>query len=88
MVNPEAPTCQSCAMPMTTPEEFGTNDDGSAHDEYCTYCYQEGEFTDPNLTLAHMIDFTAEMMVNDEGMSESKAKQAARESLTPLKRWR
>jgi hypothetical protein len=72
---------------MTTPDEFGTQADGSQHDEYCTYCFQEGAFTDPDLTLDHMIEFTAEMMVSDEGVSESKAKQAARESLTPLKRW-
>lgn len=88
MVTQDGPTCQSCAMPMTTPEDFGTHADGSQHDEYCTYCIQDGEFTDPNLTLDHMVDFTAEMMVNDEGIPESEARQAARESLAPLTRWR
>ena len=88
MVTPEGPTCQSCAMPMTTPDEFGTQAGGSYHDEYCTYCFQEGAFTDPNLTLDHMVDFTSEMMVSDEDISESEARQAARESLAPLKRWR
>ena len=87
MVTPETPICQSCAMPFTTPEEFGTHADGSQHDEFCSYCFEDGEFTDPDLTLSHMVDFTAEMMVNDEGISESEAKQAARELLTPLRRW-
>ena len=88
MVTPEDRTCQSCAMPITTPDELGTNGDGSPHDEYCTFCFQEGEFTDTNLTLTHMIDLAAEMMVNDEGISEPTAKLAARESLASLKRWR
>lgn len=88
MVTQEGPICQSCSMPLTTPEDYGTHADGTPHDEYCTYCFQEGEFTDPDLTLAHMVDLTAEMMVTDEGISESKAKLAAQESLAPLTRWR
>ena len=88
MVTPEGRICQSCAMPMTTPDELGTHGDGSPHDEYCTYCFQEGEFTEPELTLAHMVEIAAEIMVSDEGISESVATLAARESLTPLKRWR
>ena len=88
MVNPEGRMCQSCAMSMATPEEFGTHADGSPHDEYCTYCFQDGAFTDPDLTLDHMVDFTAEMMADADGISESESKLAARGSLTPLNRWR
>ncbi len=88
MVTPEALICQSCAMPITTPEEFGTHADGSQHDEFCSYCFEGGEFTDPDLTLSHMVDFNAEMLVSDEGIPEPEAKQAARDLLSPLKRWR
>ena len=38
--------CQSCGMPMRKdPENGGTNTDGSKNLEYCSYCYQNGEFT-------------------------------------------
>ena len=36
--------CQSCGMPMNE-EDFGTNADGGANQEYCKYCYQNGRFS-------------------------------------------
>ena len=37
--------CQSCGMPMKA-ETFGTNADGSPSEDYCRYCYTNGEFID------------------------------------------
>ena len=38
--------CQSCGMPMTKdPQGGGTNADGSKNLKYCSYCYQNGEFS-------------------------------------------
>lgn len=38
--------CQSCGMPMSKdPESGGTNTDGSKNLKYCSYCFQNGEFT-------------------------------------------
>ncbi|MCL2650396.1 MAG: zinc ribbon domain-containing protein [Candidatus Azobacteroides sp.] len=39
--------CQSCGMPMSKddPQGGGTNADGSKNTQYCSYCYQNGEFT-------------------------------------------
>ena len=46
--------CQSCGMPLT--EDFkGTNADGSLNDDYCTYCYGDGSFTN-DMTMDEMID--------------------------------
>jgi len=36
--------CQSCSMPLTD-EIYATNKDGSANEEYCIYCYKDGDFT-------------------------------------------
>ena len=36
--------CQSCGMPLTRAEDFGTNADGSANFDYCRYCYQDGKY--------------------------------------------
>ena len=47
--------CQSCAMPMMKDEDYGTNQDGSKNEEYCTYCYQSGAFT-ADITMEQMIE--------------------------------
>lgn len=47
--------CQSCGMPLGRDEkDGGTNADGSKSSEYCSHCYQNGQFTEPNLTLEQM----------------------------------
>ena len=53
--------CQSCAMPMTE-ELFGTNADGSKNEDYCMYCFKDGEFTS-DMTMEEMIAFCSEKMV-------------------------
>lgn len=38
--------CQSCAMPLKMdPRGGGTEADGSLSTDYCSYCYQNGRFT-------------------------------------------
>ena len=37
--------CQSCHMPMTKPEEFGTETGGNPSRDYCSNCYSDGTFT-------------------------------------------
>ncbi len=34
----EQKICQSCGMPMSNAEEFGSNADRSKNWEYCVYC--------------------------------------------------
>lgn len=51
-----ADLCQSCGMPMTEAEHYGTNADGSKNEEYCCYCYKDGAFT-ADCTMEQMIDF-------------------------------
>ena len=50
--------CQSCGMPFKNdPKGGGTNADGSLSKTYCSYCYQDGKFTQPNMTAAEMQEF-------------------------------
>jgi hypothetical protein len=45
-------------MPMKKdPENGGTNSDGSRSEEYCSYCFQEGAFTQPDFTAEEMQKF-------------------------------
>lgn len=43
--------CQSCGMPINKdPEKGGTNADGSKSGMYCSYCYTNGVFTQPEIS--------------------------------------
>ncbi|MCB0442516.1 MAG: zinc ribbon domain-containing protein [Flavobacterium sp.] len=45
-------------MPLKkSPNGGGTNADGTMSKKYCAYCYQNGSFTQPEMTVAEMQDF-------------------------------
>lgn len=45
--------CQSCGLPLNKdPKTGGTNKDGSINNMYCSYCFQNGEFTHPEIINA------------------------------------
>lgn len=46
--------CQSCAMPLKKEEDRGTELLFSRSHKYCINCYQEGEFTQKDLSLEDM----------------------------------
>jgi hypothetical protein len=46
--------CQSCSMPLDTSALKGTEKDGSKSNEYCLYCYQNGSFINPEMSLDEM----------------------------------
>lgn len=47
--------CQSCSMPLSKDKNGGgTEANGDKSTLYCSYCYQNGAFTDPDITLDAM----------------------------------
>lgn len=55
-MQPQGPSCQSCGMPLSRDEQGGgTNADGSRSTEYCSHCYQRGQFSEPNITATEMM---------------------------------
>lgn len=78
--------CQSCGMPLQE-RFFGTNADGSRNDEFCTYCFQSGRFTEPDLTIPDMITISVHHMVTELHIPENTAKKLAEETIPHLKRW-
>jgi hypothetical protein len=77
--------CQSCSMPLDDAELHGTEKDGSPSQEYCKYCYQHGEFTNPGISLEEMKDRMFKMM-EKEKLPEDIL-EAAISRLPHLKRW-
>lgn len=52
----KGPFCQSCGMPMSKdPKGGGSEMDGSQNKEYCSYCYQDGAFIQPDITAEQMV---------------------------------
>jgi len=81
--------CQSCAMPMgMTDEMFGTNADGSKSEDYCTYCFKDGVFTQ-DCTMDGMVEICVPHVVSSNpGMSEDEARKMMRQYFPTLKRWK
>ncbi|MFD1772387.1 zinc ribbon domain-containing protein [Paenibacillus rhizophilus] len=84
---PNGRFCQSCGMPMEEENLLGTERNGAKTEEYCLYCYEGGEFKQPDITLQGMVDLCAGYLVQN-GMDEADARGLLAETLPLLKRWR
>ena len=80
--------CQSCGMPVgESADNFGTETDGSSSTEYCKFCYQDGEFTDPHQTVDGMVASSVDFMASNLGFSTSEATELSNNVIRKLKRW-
>jgi hypothetical protein len=66
-------------------EDYGTEKDGSKNEMYCKYCYQNGAFTEPDMTLDQMMGIT-ETEMKKQNLPESIIQQSMN-MLPRLKRW-
>lgn len=73
-------------MPLEREEMLGTEKDGSKNHEYCKYCYQNGAFTDPTMTLEKMQALAVNEMQKQH--IDNKIIEASLKMLPTLKRWR
>ncbi len=78
--------CQSCGMPMKKdPQGGGTNADGTKNEKYCSYCFQDGDFTFKG-TVKEFQDFCKEQMIKS-GFSKFTAWIFSR-GMKRLERWK
>lgn len=75
-------------MPMTRPEDFGTDETGTRVNDYCHYCYASGAFTEPNVTMQQMLNRCVAILATREHMPEEQAHALLSGTLPTLKRWR
>ena len=78
--------CQSCSMPLTSAELLGTEKDGSLKKYYCKYCYENGQFKNPGITLDEMKSRIKSKM--EEMKMDADTISMALHTLPNLKRWR
>lgn len=57
-MEPTYKNCQSCGMPLKkSPNGGGSNADGSISKAYCSYCFENGQFIQPDMTVGQMQEF-------------------------------
>ena len=79
--------CQSCAMPISDDNLFGTNTDGSKNEEYCKYCFKDGKFTS-DMSMEEMMNFCIEKMTEvHPDIDKDEASAMMGEVFPKLKRW-
>ena len=83
--------CQSCGMPLTNGSN-GTASDGSMSEDYCMYCYRDGQFLQ-DVTMEQMIEHCAQFTdeINKwsgQNMTVEQAKDMMRHFYPTLKRWK
>jgi len=77
--------CQSCSMPLDNSGLLGTEKDGSKSQDYCKYCYQDGAFINPGMTLDEMRVLVKTQM--EKMKIDTTITNMAVASLPNLKRW-
>ncbi len=77
--------CQSCSMPLKH-DLLGTEKDGSPSHDYCKFCYQHGQFTNPGISMDQMIEHMTGMMERKKIPEDILETAIAR--MPNLKRWK
>ena len=81
---PRQLVCQCCGMPIQD-ELIGKNQDGTLNEDYCKWCYADGEYTYSDMD--ELINICIPHMVK-EGFSEEQARAYMKEMLPKLDYWK
>lgn len=83
--------CQSCGMPLENEKVLGTNSDQTKNEDFCVYCYKDGNFT-ANVTMDEMIEISLnhmqELFKDDPNFNANEAVKNMRSFFPELKRWK
>lgn len=66
---------------------LGTDEDGGMVSEYCSFCFRNGGFTNPDQTLEEMIRSSIDNMTRELGFSQERAAELANSVIPTLGRW-
>ena len=79
--------CQSCGMPIKESADCGTNKDDTACQDYCRYCFKDGEFTS-DMSMEDFIEKQVKIATTQMNVPEEKAREFAESIIPNLKRWK
>ena len=82
--SPRKLICQCCGMPLDD-SCISKEPDGVFNEEYCKWCYADGEYTYDNMD--DLIDFCAKNMTN-EHLTEEQVRSYMKETLPKLNYWK
>ncbi|UHA76110.1 effector binding domain-containing protein [Paenibacillus sp. 481] len=78
--------CQSCGMPLVSEDVLGTDHEQRNVADYCKYCFANGAFTQPSMTMNDMVEYCVPILVA-EGMDAQTARATMLACLPNLARW-
>lgn len=83
--SPRKLTCQVCGMPLEDDSLISREPDNNFNEEYCKWCYNDGEFT--YKSLDELLDFLSSHMSNDNFTPE-QAREYFAKQLPELSYWK
>lgn len=83
--SPRQLICQCCGMPLSEDEMISKEVDGSFNEDYCKWCYTDGDFV--YKSLDDLVNFLIEHMPNPENMDNNSRRRMYKGYLTNLKHW-
>ena len=78
--------CQSCGMPIKADNDLGTEKDNSKSQDYCKYCYKNGEFID-KVTMEEYIEMCSKYGAQ-AGMTNAQMTEFCTNLFPTLERWK
>ncbi|MGN0636516.1 MAG: zinc ribbon domain-containing protein [Acutalibacteraceae bacterium] len=85
LAEPRPLICQCCGMPMNEDDLLSRETDGSFNEEYCKWCYADGEFTYP--AKEPLLDFLVEHMPNPDNADACTRRAQFDAFLSQLRHW-
>ncbi len=84
--SPRTLFCQCCGMPLSEDSMISREKDRSFNEDYCTWCYADGNFTYPTQDL--LVDFLVAHIPNPDNQSEGERRKMFAIQLSQLKHWK
>ncbi|MCM1327835.1 MAG: helix-turn-helix domain-containing protein [Ruminococcus sp.] len=84
--SPRQLICQCCGMPLGEDGLISRETDGSFNEDYCKWCYAEGEFAYSSKEA--LVDFLARTMPNPDNLADGVRREQFELYLSQLKHWK
>ena len=84
--SPRQLVCQCCGMPLNEDGMISKEADGSFNEDYCKWCYSEGEFV--YKSKESLLEYLIKHMPNPENLSENDRRVQYDGYLSQLKHWK